>query len=147
MRRTGIILLASCIGIISGVHAQDRPVIPMTKADSIMQQLYIPAPMQVPIDWLEGVENPLFEEKRKISNIMQERATQSIIQRPQGNVKVTVNNALGTWKMNIGNFSIETWSPYLDRALDARTLSLPVPRNMRPDKRSENMRRMDKLKR
>lgn len=147
MRRTGIILFASCLGGIFGVYAQDRPVIPMTKADSIIQQIYIPAPMQIPADWLKGVENTLFEEKRKISNIMQERATQSIIQRPQGSVKVTVNNALGTWKMNIGNFSIETWSPYLDRALDARTLSLPVPRNMRPDKRPESVRRMDKLKR
>ena len=41
---------------------------------------------------------------------------------------------------------MNNWSPYEDRWLDARIIRMPLPRNMRPDKRPLAEQRRDALR-
>lgn len=49
------------------------------------------------------------------------------------------------WRFSIGNNG--NWSPYPDRELDARNLSFPMRRDSRADKRSDQQRALDQIRR
>lgn len=66
---------------------------------------------------------------------MERRAQQSVVQLPQDRTSFDLRKEIGLWRWSVGNTGVTNWSPYQDRALDARTISLPLPRAMKPDKR------------
>ena len=49
-------------------------------------------------------------------------------------------------ELSVGNTPADNWSPYPDRALDARTLRFPLPRDSRADKRPDNLKALDRMR-
>ena len=60
--------------------------------------------------------------------------------------KRDLSKEVGLWRMSVGNTSADNWSPYPDRALDARTLRFPLPRDSRADKRPDNLKALDRMR-
>ena len=60
--------------------------------------------------------------------------------------KRDMSKEVGLWRMSVGNTSADNWSPYPDRALDARTLRFPLPRDSRADKRPDNLKALDRMR-
>lgn len=66
-----------------------------------------------------------------------ESATQgSVVVRRQGEKAPEVPR----WRFTVGNTSMNNWSPYPDRALDARVLTFPLPRKADPGARAPQPR-------
>ena len=51
----------------------------------------------------------------------------------------------GDWRFSVGNNG--NWSPYPDRELDARNLSFPMRRDARAEKRTDQQRALDRMRR
>lgn len=131
MDRRGYIglLAAGCLWC-GTAPAQDRPLIPYSELRSIRQELHMLSapPMSLSIDWLREEVNPILRERREVRRRMAERAQQSLILKPRTAVAGRdLKKEVGEWRMSIGNTSANNWSPYPDRALDARTLRFPMP--------------------
>lgn len=135
MRRTGFILLAACLfGSTHALHAQESGSL-HTKADSVARSLLIFPQEHLSADWLKEAVDPIRQQRRELRNLMERRAQQSVVQLPQDRTSFDLRKEIGLWRWSVGNTGVTNWSPYQDRALDARTISLPLPRAMKPDKR------------
>lgn len=148
MRQTGIILLIF-LGTVSALHAQEHRNAQEHRAplaDSAARGWLAPLPQKLTVDWLREEVDPITRERRKIHQLMEQRAQKSVLQQQAIPSQKEAADATGTWRMTIGNTSVNNWSPFPDRALDARVIRFPLPRNMQPDKRPESMKRLDKLK-
>ena len=90
--------------------------------------------------------DPILRERRRIRRALQQRADEQtpVIARPRTSAP-DANRTAGLWRISIGNTSMENWSPYPDRALDARVLRFPHPRELRHDKRPLHVQRMEQL--
>lgn len=156
-RLAGILLVAGSLLGIRQAYAQElppdyRPVrtadIDFTrKAHEAARELLFGEPAQFSLQWLREEVDPLLRARRRLRQTMQARSEQqqSLIAR-QHAPKRDLNKEVGIWRMSIGNTSVSNWSPFPDRALDARTLSFPIPRDSKADKRTEPQKALDKMR-
>lgn len=93
-----------------------------------------------------GEANPIGREPFRNRLVLEQRrdGRTSVIARPR-TAAPDANRTAGLWRISIGNTSMENWSPYPDRALDARVLRFPHPRELRRDKRPLHVQRMERL--
>lgn len=132
MRRTGAILLVICLlWTANALHAQEGRTL-RTKADSAARGLLFTPPERLSVDWLREAVDPILQQRRQIRSVMEQRARQSIVLLPQAPVSYDPNKEIGLWRWSVGNTGVSNWSPFPDRMLDARTISLPLPRGMKP---------------
>ena len=97
-------------------------------------------------NFLQEEVNPYLRARRKLHRTMQERAAQqeeSLI-RSRQKYPHDLNRRTGLW--GIGNTSVNNWSPFQDRMLDARTISFPMPRGTKADKRTDQMKALDRMR-
>lgn len=127
------------------LRAQERQ-LPILQTEPATPALQIVAPMSYSTLWLEESVDPILQKRRQIHQMMEQQAQQSVLLRPSIPQSEQANKVSGLWRMTFGNTSANNWSPFPDRALDARTLRFPLPRNMQPDKRPESVQRLEKLK-
>ena len=93
-----------------------------------------------------GGGEPYLRARRKLHRAMQERAAQqeeSLI-RSRQKYPHDLNRRTGLW--GIGNTSVNNWSPFQDRLLDARIISFPMPRGTKADKRTDQMKALDRMR-
>lgn len=131
MKRISTILFASCLCTISALQAQEyrvpEGVRPAIEPPALQQP--IGTPIQYTQQWLSEELNPTSRARRQVRQAMEQRAREqaSVIAQPHSIPTGDLNKASGLWKATIGNTAVQNWSPYPDRALDARTLRFPLP--------------------
>ena len=89
---------------------------------------------------------PLLRARRKLRQAIQTRAEKAATTAVPMVPKRDLSKEVGLWRMSVGNTSADNWSPYPDRALDARTLRFPLPRDSRADKRPDNLKALDRMR-
>ena len=125
MRKKSLPILVA--GILSGIciaQAQEFTALPAARSATIRRE---------PLPWSLSSEYSLHGLRKRTSS-------ESAARRQDPNREVAL------WRLTIGNTAAGNWSPYPDRAPDARNLRFPLPRNLTPDKRPEHIRQLDKLK-
>lgn len=118
-------------------------------ADSLARMEFLYAePATLPGDWLDQGDNPFARQKERERQQMQqmrERARTSVLAIPRLSNDLVNKNGF-RWRMTVGYLPMNNWSPYEDRWLDARIIRMPLPRDMRPDKRPIAEQRRDALR-
>lgn len=153
-RLGGILLVAGCLFGIPQSHGQEYPagLAPGSsdelslKAHAAAQTLLFKELEPLSLQWLREEVNPILRARRKLRQAMQARASESAATVTPRVPKRDLNKEAGTWRMSVGNTSTDNWSPFPDRALDARTLRFPLPRDSRADKRPENVKALDRMR-
>ena len=110
-----------------GVPATELPAEFSAKAHAAASSLRMLPPEEFGLRWLQEEVNPYLRARRKLHRTMQE-----------------LNRRTGLW--GIGNTSVNNWSPFQDRMLDARTISFPMPRGTKADKRTDQMKALDRMR-
>lgn len=132
----------------AGIEAAAKVELPAeftAKAHAARELLTFPTE-QFSLRWLREEVDPFQRARRKLREAMLARAReQESVIRTKGS-KRDLNKEVSIWRLNIGNTSVNNWSPYQDRALDARALSFPLPRGTRADKRTDQQKALDKMK-
>lgn len=157
MKRLGSILLAAgCLFGIPTSHGQELPASLAAghrdelafKAHAAAQTLLFKELEPLSLQWLREEVDPLLRARRRLRQAMQLRAEQqrSVIAVPQAPER-NFGKEVGIWRMSIGNTSTDNWSPFPDRMLDARTLRFPMRRDSRADKRTEQQKALDRMRR
>ena len=116
------------------------------KAHAAASSLRMLPPEEFGLRWLQEEVTPYLRARRKLHRTMQERAAQqeeSLI-RSRQKYPHDLNRRTGLW--GIGNTSVNNWSPFQDRMLDARTISFPMPRGTKADKRTDQMKALDRMR-
>lgn len=128
---------------------QEFPADFAAKAHAAARELRMLPPEEFSLQWLREEVDPIQRARRKIRKEMQHRAMaqESVIKAHRHTQKHDLNKEVGSWRMSIGNTSVDNWSPFQDRALDARTIRFPVPRDARADKRTDQMKALDRMRR
>lgn len=91
--------------------------------DRPMQYSYArPATFEREITWESMLRNREYQKQVEMNNVAQKsvKPVKSYFQRPRQRV---------TFKLDFGNSAVKNWSPYPDRALDARVIRYPMPRS------------------
>lgn len=119
---------------------------PLDDSLALMELLY-GEPLTLPSDWLGQSGNPFARKEREQKQLqqMRERARASVLSIPRLSNDLVNRNGF-RWRMTVGYLPMNNWSPYEDRWLDARIIRMPLPRNMRPDKRPLAEQRRDALR-
>lgn len=148
MRIAGFILSAICLGAFAPSQAQEIATLPADRQAAVRWEL-LPAvrPAAYSIPRLREQTDPTLRQRREIREAQARRAERSVLLRSGQTRLPDPNREVALWRITAGNTAADNWSPYPDRALDARTLRFPLPRNLTPDKRPEHVRRLEKLKR
>lgn len=149
MRKKSLPILVA--GILSGIcvaQAQEFTALPAARSATIRRE---PPPWSLSSEYsLHGLRkrtSPAPELRYEIGGAPAERAQRSVLLRSESAARrQDPNREVALWRLTIGNTAAGNWSPYPDRALDARNLRFPLPRNLTPDKRPEHIRQLDKLK-
>ena len=129
-----------------GVPATELPAEFSAKEHAAASSLRMLPPEEFGLRWLQEEVNPYLRARRKLHRTMQERAAQqeeSLI-RSRQKYPHDLNRRTGLW--GIGNTSVNNWSPFQDRMLDARTISFPMPRGTKADKRTDQMKALDRMR-
>lgn len=158
MNRLGSILLVTgCILGQTQLRAQqvpEQPVLaPMEQSCELSQkvqemgrQLLDREPAPFSLEWLREEVDPIRRERRELLQAMNLQAQKSLGKTPVKDYKRDVNKDVGLWRISLGNTSANNWSPFPDRALDARIITFPMRRDSRADKRTDQMKALDKLR-
>ena len=128
-----------------GVPATELPAEFSAKAHAAASSLRMLPPEEFGLRWLQEEVNPYLRARRKLHRAMQERAAQqeSVIRTGRKYPHdLSKRPGLG----GIGNTSVNNWSPFQDRLLDARTISFPMPRGTKADKRTDQMKALDRMR-
>ena len=93
--------------------------------------------------------DPILQARMRIRRTLRERAIRQTMeaaqQAPRSVKPEDPSVAVGDWRFSVGNNG--NWSPYPDRELDARNLSFPMRRDARADKRTDQQRALDRMRR
>lgn len=93
--------------------------------------------------------DPILQARMRIRRTLRERAIRQTMeaaqQAPRSSKPQDPSVAVGDWRFSVGNNG--NWSPYPDRELDARNLSFPMRRDARADKRTDQQRALDRMRR
>lgn len=129
-----------------GVPATELPAEFAARAHAAAGSLRMLPPEEFGLQWLREEVNPFLRERRRLHRAMraQAEAQESVLRKSRGSRDP--NKEVGTWRMSIGNTSVNNWSPFQDRALDARTIRFPVPRDARADKRTDQTKALDRMR-
>ena len=145
MKRLGsILLVAGCLSGTLQPYAQEYPAGPLYdtpdelsfKARAAARTLLFKELEPLSLQWLREEANPLLRARRKLRQAIQTRAEKAATTAVPMVPKRDLSKEVGLWRM----------SPYPDRALDARTLRFPLPRDSRADKRPDNLKALDRMR-
>lgn len=117
------------------------------KAHDAARNLLFSEPAEFSLQWLREEVDPILRARRQLRHAMLSRAEeqQSVIAVPQTSRR-DLNKEVGMWRMSIGNTSVNNWSDFPDRMLDARTIRFPMRRDSRADKRTDQQKALDKMR-
>lgn len=90
----------------------------------------IPSEARIRADmrWIRDEVDPLQRERRIVERMMRQRARERALEASEGAARSATPNdpsvEMGEWRLSVGNNG--NWSPYPDRALDARIIRFPM---------------------
>lgn len=141
--------LAVCAALACGVAAataqEPAERLPLLTREAV-DGLYAPPAPLTDEGWLREELDPIARERRALRRAMRERARANA---PQGRPPLDAGNVSARGeriRVEIGNRITGNWSPYPDRALDARIIRFPMPRNARADKRTDQQKALDEMR-
>lgn len=107
-------------------------------------------PVENDLPLIRELSDPIIQARMRIRKAQRELAIQQAVDAAADKAPRSVKPedpsiAVGDWRFSIGNNG--NWSPYPDRELDARNLSFPMRRDSRADKRTDQQRALDQLRR
>lgn len=146
MKISASILLVGCLWGIPALHAQEIRPRTLAGADSAAVVLLPAALPPISIDWLQERVDPIRRERRRLYELRERLAQQSVLVEPTLSRPFEGSKATGLWRLKIGNTAVDNWSPYPDRMLDARIISFPMRRDARADKRSDQQKALDRIR-
>lgn len=107
------------------------------------------APVESDLPLVREQSDPILQARLNIRRTLRERAIQRTLDEvdkaPRSTKPQDPSVTLGDWRFSIGNNG--NWSPYPDRELDARNLTFPMRRDARADKRTDQQRALDRMRR
>lgn len=127
--------------------AKELPAEFAARANAATRSLRILSPEKIGLHWQYTEEDPLQRERHRVEMVRNARARESVLALPQDAAKRYLQKAVGAWRFRISNTSFGNWSPFPDSALDARVLSFPMPRGTKADKRTDQMKALDRMRR
>ena len=130
------------------VPAKEFPAEFAARANAVTRALRVLSPGMVGLYWLHEEKDPLRREQLRVQTERNARARESVsvLAIPKDAARNHLQKEVGAWRLWISNTSVNNWSPFQDRALDARTIRFPVPRNARADKRTDQMKALDRMR-
>lgn len=155
MRRTAILLWTACLSLLPAMQARGqetpvhyaRPVTAVERAVERLEVYFEPSlPAWTDTRWLQAEVDPIERARRALRERMRDEAEKAALAadetaRPRDPQIVT-----DRLRITLGNNTDRSWSPYPDRALDARALRFPLPRDARADKRTEQQKALDHIR-
>ena len=114
------------------VRGQEPPGCMTPGARSSMRQLVEGVPFEARIRadlrWIRDDADPIRRERRIVERMMRERARERAREASEGAARGAAPSdpsvEMGEWRLSVGNNG--NWSPYPDRALDARIIRFPM---------------------
>ena len=114
------------------VRGQELPGCMTPGARSSMRQLVEGVPFEARIRadlrWIRDDADPIRRERRIVERMMRERARERAREASEGAARGAAPSdpsvEMGEWRLSVGNNG--NWSPYPDRALDARIIRFPM---------------------
>lgn len=167
MKRSAILLAtAGCLWAIATLRAQELPgaaayrsqeppgaaaypnrELPRIQGADSAAVVLLPAALPpLSADWLKEQVDPVRRERRRLQQLRERLTQQSVVARPAAPNPTRRDKAAWLWDFSIGNTAVRNWSPFPDRALDARTIRFPLPRDARADKRTDRQKALDALR-
>lgn len=131
-RRARFATLTVLLLTVSAVRGQEFPgcLTPNVRAE-MRNFLYGEAPdarIEADMRWIRDAVDPIRRERRRIERMMRERARERALEATEGARKGAAPRDpsldMGEWRLSVGNNG--NWSPYPDRALDARVIRFPM---------------------
>lgn len=131
-RRVRFATLAVLLLTASAVRGQELPGCLTPNARTEMRNfLYGENPdagIETDMRWIRDAVDPIRRERREVERMMRERARERALEASEGARKSTTPRdpsvEVWEWRLSIGNNG--NWSPYPDRALDARVIRFPM---------------------
>lgn len=122
-----VLLLAA-----AAVRGQELPGCMTPGVRSEMQRFFEGVPydagIRADMRWIRDEVDPLQRERREVARMMRERARERALEASEGAARSASPSDpsvdLGEWRLSVGNNG--NWSPYPDRALDARIIRFPM---------------------
>lgn len=106
-------------------------------------------PVENDLPLLREQSDPILRARMRIREARRELAIRQALdaaaRTPRSTKPQDPSTVVGDWRFSIGNNG--NWSPYPDRELDARNLSFPMRKDSRADKRTDQQRALDQLRR
>ena len=106
-------------------------------------------PVEKDLPLIREQSDPILQARMRIRRAQRERAIRqamdAVAEAPRSMKPQDPSVVAGDWRFSVGNNG--NWSPYPDRELDARNLSFPMRRDARADKRSDQQRALDRMRR
>lgn len=131
-----------------GVPATELPAEFAARANAVTRSLRVPSREPVGLYWLYEEKDPLLRERLRVQTERNARARESVsvLSVPKDAARHHLQKEVGAWRFGISNRSFNNWSPFQDRMLDARILSFPMPRGTKADKRTDQMKALDRMR-
>ena len=145
-RRAAILLVTGCLSLLpvlqlrgqetDGIRRVEPGRISAKAHEALRLYFETALPSWTDTRWLQVEVDPIARARRALHERMQQEAEKATLAaeetaRPRDPQIVTER-----LRVTLGNNTDRSWSPYPDRALDARALSFPLPRDARADKRT-----------
>lgn len=130
-------VLWSCgiLGVFTSLQAQEFHKLPPLGVDQYKFPTIQVAPLQaITLEQLKEAGDPLRWERHHIRRMI-DRSTYRAREKKKTRTKSQDEQETRLWRIRIGNNVNENWSSYPDRALDARTLSAPLPKTPKHNNR------------
>lgn len=124
------------LGSFASLQAQEFHKLPPLGVDRYELPTIRVAPLQaITLEQLKEAGDPLRWERHRIRRMIDRRAYQ-VHGKPKSRTKVKDDQEARLWRIQIGNNADGNWSSYPDRALDARTLSAPLPKTSKQKRKT-----------
>ncbi len=132
---SGVLWSCGIFGYFATLQAQEFHKLPPLGAGYELPPVQV-APLQaITLEQLKEAGDPLRWERHRIRRMLDRRAYQAR-GRQKSHTKSDEDQEARLWKIRIGNNTDGSWSSYPDRALDARTLSVPLPKTLKHNRQT-----------
>ncbi len=131
----GVLWSCGMLGAFVSLQAQEFHKLPPLGVDRYELPAIRVAPLQaITLEQLKEAGDPFRWERHRIRRMI-DRSTYRAQDKKKTRAKSQDEQETRLWRIRIGNNVDENWSPYPDRALDARTLSAPLPKTPKHNNR------------
>jgi len=155
-RRAAILLVTGCLSLLpvlqlrgqetDGIRRVEPGRISAKAQEALRLYFETALPAWTDTRWLQVEVDPIARARRALHERMQQEAEKATLAAEETDRPRDPQIVTERLRVTLGNNTDRSWSPYPDRALDARALSFPLPRDARADKRTPQQKALDQIR-